>query len=60
MYAEFGIYIVIYHPGSQPISELFFEELTALFESVITYSCQIVISGDFNIHVNDPHDRHVR
>jgi len=53
-----AVYIVIYRPGSQVASELFFEELTSLLETIATYRCRIIICGDFNIHVNDPLDRH--
>ena len=52
------MYIVIYRPGSQVVSELFFEELTSLLETVATYRCRIIVRGDFNIHVNDRLDRH--
>jgi len=45
---------IIYRPGSQAVSELFFEELTSLLETVATCRCRIIISGDFNIHANDP------
>jgi len=53
-----AVYIVIYRPGSQVVSELFFEELTSLLETVATYRCRIIVRGDFNIHVNDRLDRH--
>jgi Endonuclease-reverse transcriptase len=50
-------YIVIYRPGSPAAPALFFEELLALLQIVATYRCPTVISGDFNIHVNDLTDR---
>ena len=55
-----AVYVVIYRPGSVDPSELFFEELIGLLEIVATYRCPIVVSGDFNIHVNDPADRYAR
>jgi hypothetical protein len=36
----------------------FFEELTQLLEIVAAYRCEVVICGDFNIHVNVADDRH--
>jgi len=54
------VHVVIYRPGSRAPSELFFDELINVFETVATYRCQIVVSGDFNIHGNDPDDRHAR
>jgi len=54
------VHVVIYRPGSQAPSEPFFDELIALLEIVATYRCQIVVSGDFNIHVNNPDDRHAQ
>ena len=51
------VYVVIYRSTSQNVSELFFEELTSLLEIVATYRCQVVVCGDFNIHVNDPDDQ---
>ena len=55
-----AVYVVVYRPGSQAVSELFFEALTSLLESVATYRCQIAVCGDFNIHVNDQRDRHAQ
>ena len=52
------IHVVIYRPGSEPVTEKFFSELTGLLEIVAAFRSRIVISGDFNIHVNDAGDRH--
>ena len=52
--------VVIYRPGSQPVNEQFYEELTGLLEIVATYRCQILVCGDFNIHVNDTNDQHAQ
>jgi len=40
------------------VSEQFFEELTALLEIVATFRCQVIVTSDFNIHVNNLADRH--
>ena len=54
------VHIAIYRPGSAKPTKLFFDELTRLLEIVVTYRTQIVITGDFNVHVNDPDDCHAR
>ena len=38
------------------MTDVFFEELTALLEVISTYRSELVIVGDFNIHVDDLHD----
>jgi len=40
------------------VSERFFDELTELLEVVATFRSQVIVTGDFNVHVNDPTDRH--
>jgi len=54
------IHVVIYRPGTKGATAKFFSDLTELLEIVATYQSQIVVSGDFNIHVDDPADRHGR
>ena len=49
--------LLVYRPGSQQVSDLFFEELTRYLEVLALYKCQIVIAGDFNIHVERNDDR---
>ena len=46
--------IAIYRPGSQQPTPAFFEELTSFLEQVVTLRSQIIVTGDFNIHVDDP------
>ena len=36
----------------------FYDEITTLLKFVATFQSQVVISGDFDIHVDDPNDRH--
>jgi len=52
------IHVVVYRPGSQPITAQFFSDLTTLLETVATYQSQVVLSGDFNVHVDDRSDPH--
>ena len=47
-----------YRPGSQPVTAAFFDELSAVFEQLLTYQCPVVICGDFNIHVDQGDDVH--
>jgi len=43
----------VYRPGSQAVSSAFFKEIATMFERLSVYSCPVVISGDFNVHVDD-------
>ena len=52
------VYVVIYRPGSEAVSERLFDELTELLEVVATFHSQVIVTGDFNVHVNDRTDRH--
>jgi len=42
----------VYRPGSQALLELFFDELSAVFERLLAYNCPVVACGDFNVHVD--------
>ncbi|XP_072044964.1 uncharacterized protein [Amphiura filiformis] len=44
---------VLYRPGSTSPSKLFFEEFSGLLESATLASGELVITGDFNIHMDD-------
>ena len=48
--------LAIYRPGSQAVSTAFYDDLSAVFEHLTTYSCPVVICGDFNIHVDQTDD----
>ena len=50
------VFISLYSPSSLSITELFFEEFISLLEIVSAYVSEIVLSGDFSIHVNDDND----
>ena len=54
------VYVVIYRPGSEAVSERFLDELTELLEVVAMFGSQVIVTGDFNVHVNDPTDRHAK
>jgi len=50
----------IYRPGSEKPSSLFFEELTNVLETLVVYSCPVMVGGDFNLRAqgdNDPDTR---
>jgi len=46
----------VYRPGSQPLSAVFFDELSSVFEQLMTLRCPVVICDDFNIHVDQLDD----
>ena len=48
--------IVLYRPGSEAISDLFFSEFSDLLEHSATYAASLVIAGDVNIHLDDSTD----
>lgn len=48
--------VTVYRPSSHPVTEIFFEEFTSLLELLSTYSSNVVIMGDFNLHVDDVTD----
>jgi len=50
------VVIVIYRPGSQTVTQLFFTDFSDLLERLAVYSAQLMILGDFNIHVDDVTD----
>ena len=39
-------------PGSRALSASFFDELSAVFEQLVTYRCPVVVCGDFHEHVD--------
>jgi len=44
--------LVVYRPGSSAATEEFFDELHLVITAVSTSSCETIIVGDFNIHVD--------
>ena len=50
------VVLLIYRPGSSDVNELFYTELAKVLEVVALYKCQIVVAGDFNIHVENDTD----
>ena len=50
------VLLAIYRPGSQAVSATFYDDLSAVFEQLATYSCPVVICGDFNVHVDQTDD----
>ena len=57
MFARTNIIIVIiYQTGV--LSDLFYTEFTALLETIAVCSCDVIKTGDFNIHVDDDANRY--
>jgi Endonuclease/Exonuclease/phosphatase family len=50
------IFLTIVRPGSARPSSLFFDELTAVIETLVLQPCPVVVGGDFNIHIETPTD----
>ena len=48
--------VTTYRPGSRVPCNDFFLELTSLFEIITIYRSNLLISGDFNVHVDDIND----
>jgi len=48
--------LAVYRPGSQALTATFFDDLSAVFEQLATFTCSVVICGDFNIHVDQVDD----
>src|SRR6218665_3586218 len=46
--------LAIYHPGSSSPSSTFFHELSAILEQFAMYDSQLVITGDLNLHLENP------
>ena len=61
-YATIGdstfVLLGVYRPGSRAVSEDFFDELTVVLELLSTFRCQIIVSGNINIHVDVGDDWH--
>jgi exonuclease III len=58
--AQLIIILVIYRPGSEKVCSLFFDELSAVLETLVVFSCPVIIGGDFNIKVNLTEDASAR
>jgi len=41
--------LLLYRPGSQPITDIFFDELRRYLESIALLKCQKLITGDFDV-----------
>ena len=52
------VVLLLYRPGSVGATETFYSELTQYLEVLALYKCQIIIDGDFNLHVEKTTDPH--
>lgn len=48
------IVINIYRPRSKKPSALFFDELASVLKTLVSYSCPVIVVGDFNVRAQDP------
>ena len=54
------VFVVIYRLGIDNISQVFFDELTQVLEAVDVSSSHVVITGYFNIKLNDIDNAHTK
>ena len=54
------VFVVIYRPGSDNVSQVFFDELTRVLEAVAVFNSHVVITGDFDIKLNDIDNAHTK
>ena len=47
--------LLLYRPGSEKVTNNFFQELSTHLGAMVPYKCQLVVAGDLNINVGDPH-----
>ncbi|ESO11717.1 hypothetical protein HELRODRAFT_166735 [Helobdella robusta] len=52
------VLLALYRPGSAQVSSTFFDELIFVLENIIILSLNVMLVGDFNIHVEINKDRH--
>jgi exonuclease III len=50
------VVLLLYRPGSDDVTNDFFTELVKYLESLAMYKCQIIIAGDFNVHMEAARD----
>ena len=48
--------LTIYRPGSCQPSSVFHDELSTVFETLVTHGCPVIIGDDINVHVENPLD----
>ena len=53
---ESVVLLTVYRPGSQQVTKLFYDELSAILEVLLVQRSPLVLGGDFNIHVDDQND----
>ena len=57
-FANTVVVLIIYCPSTSPITEHIFLELSWYLKVVTLYKCDIVVTGDINIHVEHKTDKH--
>jgi hypothetical protein len=54
--AATAVVLLLYRPGSDDVTDEFFDELAKYLEVLALLKCQIVIAGDFNVHAERADD----
>ena len=52
------VIILLYRTGT--VTNLFFDELSTVINEIAAEPCPVLITGDFNIHIEKPNDPHTR
>ena len=52
------VVLLVYRPGSVQTNDVFFAVLDKCLEFMALYECEIVVAGQFNIHVEIPENPH--
>jgi endonuclease/exonuclease/phosphatase (EEP) superfamily protein YafD len=43
--------LLVYRPGSEVVSSLFFDELSSILETLVVLAGPVIIGGDFNVKI---------
>ena len=47
-----ALVVILYRPGSDSVSNVFFDDLDDILEHISTYACPMIMMGDLNLHLD--------